>query len=566
VSNSGWSLAIDFGTSNTTAAMRVGDGAPTVLEVENSRYLPSAVFVSETGEILTGRSAVRQGAVYPERAERVPKRALVSGAQVVLGGRAVPVTDLAGAVLGRMYRAAVQVHGGRPPSRVVLTHPVRWEQEPLTRLRQAAAAAGIEDPVLVAEPVAAAWWYARPGSDGLVGVFDLGGGTLDTAVLRATGDRFRLAGPPGGDPDLGGEDFDDQLLAWVSEQARSRDERTWTEVFAGTDTRSRRDLALLRGEVTAAKEALSEHLTYDLAVVGFAESFRLTRKDLESLVGDALDGAATRMGETIAAAGARPGQLSAVYLTGGASRTPLVGARLAVALGTLPQLRDDPKAVVALGALSIGDPSIGDPSIGGGGSPPVRGPEPGAREPGAAGDTRFIPPTAYVPPGQPGQPTPWAPAAPVPGPPAAPVPAGFYYHHSSGLVLPEGTRLASVGRRIGAYILAVLLFACTLGIGYIVWDAFGWSSGRTPTQLMLRMQTYQPATLSKPSWQRQFGREVAWLVYNIPYVGWVAGLASFVVFLVRKDHRTLHDLITETVVLHDPNLLLQGGLPSGARS
>jgi len=63
-----------------------------------------------------------------------------------------------------------------------------------------------------------------------VAVFDLGGGTLDTAVLRAEDGGFAIAGPPGGDAELGGEDFDELLLEWVSGQARKRDAGLWAEL------------------------------------------------------------------------------------------------------------------------------------------------------------------------------------------------------------------------------------------------------------------------------------------------------------------------------------------------
>jgi len=123
VSDSGWSLAIDFGTSNTTAAMAADGGTPVVLEVENSCYLPSAVYAAEGGELLTGRAAVRQGVVFPDRVERAPKRALAKQTHVLLGGEPREVVDLVAAVLRRMHAEAVRFHGGQPPRRVVLTHP-----------------------------------------------------------------------------------------------------------------------------------------------------------------------------------------------------------------------------------------------------------------------------------------------------------------------------------------------------------------------------------------------------------------------------------------------------------
>ena len=350
----GWRLAIDFGTSFTTAAMtRPGDpaGQPVVLEVENSRYLPSAVFRDESGELLTGKAALRQAMVFPERAERVPKRALVAGDQVILGGTPVPVTDLVAALLRRMLAEAARHQDGQAPESVVLTHPARWGEALLSKLREAAGKAGIDDPVLVSEPVAAAWHYARPVADGAVGIFDLGGGTLDTAILRAQGGGYEVAGPPGGDPDLGGEDFDDLLLGWVSGLAQERDEAEWKTLFEGGSARSRRDLALVRQDVITAKEALSEVLTYDLAVVGFDQPFRLTRTEFDKLIGASVDGAAAELARTITAAGMNQDTLTTVFLTGGSSRIPLIAARLAARLGIQPQLRDDPKTAVALGAL-----------------------------------------------------------------------------------------------------------------------------------------------------------------------------------------------------------------------
>src|SRR5689334_23866320 len=64
-----WSLAIDFGTSLTTAAMSAAGSAPELVEIDNSRYLPSVVCLDEDGQILTGRVAVSQAAIFPERAE-----------------------------------------------------------------------------------------------------------------------------------------------------------------------------------------------------------------------------------------------------------------------------------------------------------------------------------------------------------------------------------------------------------------------------------------------------------------------------------------------------------------
>lgn len=108
---SGWLLAVDFGTSFTSAAVVVpgSGGRAELVEVDRSRFVPSVVYRDEAGGLLAGRDAVGKAVVFPER---VPKRALAGAAdRVVLGGAAVPVTEVAGAVLGRVYAEAVRRRG-----------------------------------------------------------------------------------------------------------------------------------------------------------------------------------------------------------------------------------------------------------------------------------------------------------------------------------------------------------------------------------------------------------------------------------------------------------------------
>jgi uncharacterized RDD family membrane protein YckC len=160
-----------------------------------------------------------------------------------------------------------------------------------------------------------------------------------------------------------------------------------------------------------------------------------------------------------------------------------------------------------------------------------------------------------------GQPYPQAAMVPagaygVPGLATAPVPPGFYFDQLSGQVIPEGTQMASVGRRIGSWFLSIPLFIVTLGIGYIIWGAMSWADGRTPTQQVLKMQTWKPQTRAKATWTEQFLREIARIVYAIPFIGWIVAVVSFFMFLGNKEHRTIHDQIGGTIVLYDPNQVL----------
>jgi hypothetical protein len=138
--------------------------------------------------------------------------------------------------------------------------------------------------------------------------------------------------------------------------------------------------------------------------------------------------------------------------------------------------------------------------------------------------------------------------------PGMPVPAGFYYDQLSGLVLPNGTVLAPVGRRIGSYFLAIPLAIVTLGIGYLIWGVIAWAKGQTPAQMCLGLQTWRPQERVNASWGTMFLRGLAYVV-----LGWIpfAQLVSFILFLSGREHRALHDSVASVIVLHDPNKVLQ---------
>lgn len=145
---------------------------------------------------------------------------------------------------------------------------------------------------------------------------------------------------------------------------------------------------------------------------------------------------------------------------------------------------------------------------------------------------------------------PWQP----PGPPGAP--PGTYFDPASQLALPEGTQLASVGRRIGAYFLAIPLSIVTLGIGYVIWGLIVWGRGQTPTYQVLKMRCWRPETAEVPGWWRMALREIVGRIVE-GILGFITGLVSLILFLATREHRSLHDMIAGTVVVHDPSDVLR---------
>lgn len=153
----------------------------------------------------------------------------------------------------------------------------------------------------------------------------------------------------------------------------------------------------------------------------------------------------------------------------------------------------------------------------------------------------------------------YPPAPPVPasayGQPNTSVLPGMYFDQASGLQLPQGVELASVGRRIGAYFLAIPLAIVTLGIGYIIWGLIVWARGQTPALQVLGMRCWRTETNRVADW--------GWMALREIVGGFIEGLLSiitelisFILMVSRPDRRCIHDLIAGTVVLYDPNKVL----------
>ncbi|MFD5915881.1 Hsp70 family protein [Kitasatospora sp. NPDC058201] len=393
-------MAIDFGTCFTTAAVRVAQAGPVVaVEIENSRYLPSLVCLDDAGALLTGRAAVQLAAQRPERAELGPKRALLRQRAVLLDGREVATVDLVAAVLARAAAEARAQNGGGAPARTVLTHPADWSPVDLGRLVEAAVRAGIDDPELLAEPVAAARFHAAaaalgadageaghadgsaPYEDRPIAVYDLGGGTVDIAVLRREGGGFRAVAVAG-NPDFGGRDLDQALFELLRDRALDVDPAPWYRLWpdpasaAASDSADASDASdaatahqrfQLARELTLAKESLSSTGTVYLAVPGYRDPFVVQGGEYRAAVTPALTASVELLERALARAGVSPEDLAAVVLCGAAGRTPVVADLIAARLGRLPELAADPKAVVALGALTDPPASPG-PADGAGGA------------------------------------------------------------------------------------------------------------------------------------------------------------------------------------------------------
>jgi hypothetical protein len=134
-------------------------------------------------------------------------------------------------------------------------------------------------------------------------------------------------------------------------------------------------------------------------------------------------------------------------------------------------------------------------------------------------------------------------------------PQGMYYDPNTELTLPDGVQLASVGRRIGAYFLSLLLAVVTLGIGYLVWGLIAWGKGRGPAFQVLGLRCWKPAEGRVATWGTMALRDIVGGIAQ-GILSFITAIVSFVLFLTGKQHKSLLDLVGSTVVVYDPNKVL----------
>ncbi|MGU3290955.1 Hsp70 family protein [Williamsia sp. M5A3_1d] len=351
-----WILSVDFGTSNTAAAHSAAvSGAIESLALSHAgNLMSSGVFVDAPDRIAVGDHAVNEAQRNPAAFIPAPKR-LVGQESIAVNGHLIGTSLPIGAVLRTVFSRAAAAHAGRMPSHLVLTHPEAWSPAQVRVLLDAAGWAGMNPSAIttISEPRAAAAHYAR-GTDLAVGatiaVFDFGGGTLDVAVLVRDADGGFSVIAARGDNGLGGKNFDALIRRWVDHQleARNPDLAHYLRRTAPAGVRHQLDESIRR-----AKELLSEapSATITAAGGGFHETLQITRDEFDELIAAPLDAAAALTRAVLHDAGIRSrDQLTALYLTGGTSRIPLVQRTLQT-LGPVATL-DDPKTVVAQGALA----------------------------------------------------------------------------------------------------------------------------------------------------------------------------------------------------------------------
>lgn len=350
-----WNLGVDLGTTSCAGATVVvagGEARVEPLEIAGDRRVPSTVLL-DGDRLLAGPFAHRSTARSPDRAELNPKR-YVGRPPMLLGGVGVSAARALGEQLRLFVDEGRRRFDGAAPDLLVLTHPVVWTDAQCGVLRTAAASVLPEVTChLMPEPVAAAWHYAhdfdlRAGEG--VAVYDLGGGTFDAAVLAYGPAGFEVVGTPDGDPEIGGEFFDARVYQQFGEQLARSAPEWWDEASTSPERKWMLAATDLLREARLAKETLSEYPTASQYIPGADVDVTIDRGTFESLIADDVARTDRILAEVIDGSGVEGDRVRGIFLTGGASRTPLVETTLRARYPGLVRRWADPKTAVALGA------------------------------------------------------------------------------------------------------------------------------------------------------------------------------------------------------------------------
>jgi molecular chaperone DnaK len=379
--NKGRVIGIDLGTTNSVVSV-MENGQPTVIvNQEGARTTPSVVGFGKDGDRLVGQVAKRQAVTNPENTvfsvkrfmgrkfnevtdetKRVPYKVVQtsnSDARIDVRGKQYSPPEISAIVLQKLKQAA-EDYLGEKVTDAVITVPAYFNDAQRQATKDAGQIAGLNVLRIVNEPTAAALAYGLDKkNDETIAVFDLGGGTFDISVLEV-GEGVVEVKSTNGDTHLGGDDFDQLIVEWMTSEFKKTD---------GIDlSKDRMALQRLKEAAEKAKIELSSVMETEINLPFITAdasgpkhmTMKLTRAKLESLVEPLVQRTIGPLKQALADAGLKPADVDEVVLVGGSTRMPRVQQVVKEYFGKEPHKGVNPDEVVAIGAAVQGGVLAGE--------------------------------------------------------------------------------------------------------------------------------------------------------------------------------------------------------------
>src|SRR5579875_3463538 len=358
-------VGIDLGTTNSLVAVMELTRPQIIEDAEGRKIVPSIVSLMENGKLVAGETARELLLTHPERTVYSVKRLMGRGVADVqdelklfpfriaedsesviklkLGERTFTPPEISATVL-RQLKDNAEAALGAPVTEAVITVPAYFNDAQRQATKDAGRLAGLTVLRLVNEPTAASLAYGLDKrKDGVIAVYDFGGGTFDISILRLHDGIFEVLAT-NGDTHLGGDDIDNLLLRIALEDIESE----WGETLSQDSEGVQR----LRRAVIRAKEELSfvPETKIELAYRGKRYQRAIDRTLFERLIAPVVERTLEPCRACLADAKLKPADIEEVVLVGGSTRIPLVRAAVERLFQAKPHTELNPDEVVALGA------------------------------------------------------------------------------------------------------------------------------------------------------------------------------------------------------------------------
>ncbi|GAC1437447.1 MAG: molecular chaperone DnaK [Terriglobales bacterium] len=361
-------VGIDLGTTNSLVAFMQGESPVVIPGEDGVNLVPSVVALDENDHTIVGNAARKLLIETPERAVYSIKRLMGRGLEdmqpelklfpfhlaedlqagevlrIQLGEKSFTPPEISAFVLRQLKRNAERFFGA-PVTQAVITVPAYFNDAQRQATKDAGRIAGLEVLRLVNEPTAASLAYGLDKKqNGIVAVYDLGGGTFDISILKLHDGIFEVIAT-NGDTHLGGDDIDNLLIAVAIDDIRGD---------MGLDISHNGEVvATIRKAVIEAKIALSSELATKLEIElpdGRHYLREITGEQFEQLVQPIIDRTVGPCKQALKDAGLKPEQIDEVVLVGGSTRIPKVRVLAEELFHRKPHTDLNPDEVVALGA------------------------------------------------------------------------------------------------------------------------------------------------------------------------------------------------------------------------
>ena len=375
-------IGIDLGTTNSCVAYVESNEPKVIINEEGNRTTPSIVsFGKNENEILVGEPAKRQAVVNPEKTVYSSKRLIGrrfeetsndrkvlpyevvknknGDAWIKIDNKEYSPPEISANILSKL-KSAAEAHLGSKVTDAVITVPAYFNDSQRQATKDAGKIAGLNVERIINEPTAAALAYGfDKKKDGLIAVYDLGGGTFDISILEV-GENVIEVKSTNGDTTLGGDDFDRLIINYLIDEFKKEN---------GVDLSSdKMALQRLREGAEKAKIELSAAMETEINLPFITADqngpkhllIKLSRSKFEQIIDEKVKSSLEPCSNALKDAGIKASDISEVILVGGSTRMPIVQKIVSDFFGKNPHKGINPDEVVALGASIQGAVLSGD--------------------------------------------------------------------------------------------------------------------------------------------------------------------------------------------------------------